>query len=91
MKCVACGSSSLVEGELLDKVNGGTVSVFRLKDVSTWKSIFGIGTRKLKAYGCVNCYHLQMAVDFSNEDCERFRQFEGEQPTILERINSEEE
>jgi len=91
MKCVACGSASLIEGELLDKVNGGTMSVFKLKDVSTWKSIFGIGTRKLKAYGCVNCYHLQMAVDFSNEDCERFRQFEGEQPSILERINSEEE
>lgn len=91
MKCVACGSASLIEGELLDKVNGGTMSIFKLKDVSTWKSIFGIGTRKLKAYGCVNCYHLQMAVDFSNEDCERFRQFEGEQPSILERINSEEE
>jgi hypothetical protein len=90
MKCVACGSTSLVEGELTDNVNGGT-STFRLKDVSTWKSIFGKGIRKIKAYGCVNCYHLQLAVDFSNADCERYRQFEGQQPSLLERINSEEE
>ena len=90
MKCAACGSASLVEGELTDTVNGGTSS-FKLKDVSIWKSIFGKGTRKLKAYGCVNCYHLQLAVDFSQEDCDRYRQFEGQQPSIMERINSEEE
>jgi hypothetical protein len=90
MKCVACGSVSLIEGELTDVANGGT-STFKLKDVSTWKSIFGKGIRKVKAYGCVNCYHLQLTVDFSIEDCERYRQFEGVQPSILERINAEEE
>ena len=90
MKCVACGSVSLVEGNLIDTAGGGTSS-FKLKDISTWKSIFGIGSRKVRAYGCVNCYHLQLAVDFSNEDRERYRQFEGEQPGFLERINSEEE
>ena len=90
MKCVACGSVSLIEGELADTTNGGT-NAFKLKDVSMWKSIFGKGIRKVKAYGCVNCYHLQLAVDFSNEDCERYRQFEGVQPSILERINEEEE
>jgi len=90
MKCVACGSASLVEGSLMDTGDGGTPT-FRLKDVSTWKSIFGKGTRKIKAYGCVNCYHLQLAVDFNNEDQERYRQFEGVQPSLLERINSDEE
>ena len=90
MKCAVCGSASLVEGELMDTVNGGSFA-FKLKDVSTWKTIFGKGTRKIKAYGCVNCYHLQLAVDFSKEDCDRFRQFEGQQPSILERINSEDE
>jgi hypothetical protein len=90
MKCVACGSASLVEGEVTDTANGG-VNAFRLKDVSIWKSIFGKGIRKIKAYGCVDCYHLQLAVDFSREDCERFRQFEGQQPGVLERINSESE
>jgi hypothetical protein len=90
MKCAACGSASLIEGELVDVANGG-MSAFKFKDVSTWKSIFGKGIRKVKAYGCVNCYHLQLAVDFSNEDCARYRQFEGEQPGVLERINTESE
>ena len=90
MKCVACGSVSLIEGELIDMGDGG-MSAFKLNDVSTWKSIFGRGIRKVKAYGCVNCFHLQLAVDFSNEDCERYRQFEGEQPSFLERINAESE
>lgn len=89
MKCVACGSVSLIEGNLID-TNGG-MNAFKLKDVSTWKSIFGIGTRKVKAYGCVNCNHLQLAVDFSNKDRERYRQFEGVQPSLLERINAEAE
>jgi len=90
MKCVACGSVSLIEGELID-MGDGSMSAFKLKDVSTWKSIFGKGIRKVHAYGCVNCYHLQLAVDFSNEDRERYRQFEGVQPSVLERINAEEE
>ena len=90
MKCVACGSVSLIEGELIDK-EAGSMSAFKLKDVSMWKSIFGMGTRKVKAYGCVNCYHLQLAVDFSNKDQERYRQFEGMQPSVLERINAESE
>jgi hypothetical protein len=90
MKCAACGSVSLIEGSLIETTGGGT-NAFKIRDVSIWKSIFGIGIRKVKAYGCVNCYHLQLAVDFSNEDCERYRQFEGQQPSILERINAEEE
>lgn len=89
MKCVACGSASLIEGKLLD-TNGG-MNAFKLNDVPTWKSIFGLGTRKVTAYGCVNCYHLQLAVDFSDEDRERYRQFEGQQPSLLERINAESE
>jgi hypothetical protein len=90
MKCVACGSASLIEGNLMNMGDGGT-NYFNIKDISTWKSIFGKGIRKVKAYGCVNCYHLQLAVDFSNEDQERYRQFEGVQPSLMERINAEEE
>jgi len=90
MKCVACGSASLVEGKLVSTTDGG-MNVFKLNDVSTWKSIFGLGIRKVNAYGCVNCYHLQLAVDFSDEDRERYRQFEGQQPSVLERLNAEEE
>ena len=88
MKCLACGSEALVGGTILDTSSGGG-TVFKLDDVSVWKSMFGVGTRKIRAYGCVHCQHLQLAVDFSEKDRLRYQQFEGEQPGVLERINSE--
>ena len=51
--------------------------------------MFGVGTRKVRAYGCVHCQHLQLAVDFSEKDLLRYQQFEGEQPALLERLASE--
>jgi hypothetical protein len=84
MKCVACGSTALVEGALIDNSSG-----FKPKESSMWKSMFGVGTREVRAYGCIHCQHLQLAVRFSEEDLQRHRQFEGEQPGVLERINSE--
>ena len=85
MKCLACESEALVSGTLMDVSDGGT-PVFRLDDVPIWKSMFGVGTRKVRAYGCVHCQHLQLAVDFSEKDLLRYQQFEGEQPGILERL-----
>jgi len=70
-------------------MKGGLMGFFKLKDIPKWKSTFGIGIRKVRAYGCVNCRHLQFAVDFSEEDFQKYRQFEGEQPSVLERINEE--
>lgn len=88
MKCIACGSAALVKGTLMENSGGGT-TVFKLEEVSIWKSMFGVGTREIRAYGCVHCHHLQLAVDFTEKDLERYQQFEGEQPGVLERINSE--
>jgi hypothetical protein len=88
MKCVACGSASLVEGALVNTAGVG-MTHFKLSDVPKWKSIFYKGIREVRAYGCVNCGHLQFAVDFSQEDLQRYRQFEGDQPSVLERINAE--
>ena len=88
MKCVACGSAALVEGTLMDNSGGGT-SMFKPKELSNWKSMFGVGTREVRAYGCIRCQHLQLGVSFSEEDLQRYQQFEGEQPGVLERINSE--
>ena len=88
MKCVACGSTALVEGALINNSDGGT-SIFTPKELSIWKSMFGVGTREVRAYGCIHCQHLQLAVSFSEEDLQRYQQFEGEQPGVLERINSE--
>lgn len=88
MKCLACGSGALVPGTLLDSGDGGKPA-FKLDEVAAWKSLFGVGTRAIRGYGCVHCGHLQLAVDFSDKDRQRYRQFEGEQPGVLERINWE--
>ena len=88
MKCLACGSEALVGGTVLNNSDGGSV-VFKLDDVPVWKSMFGVGTRTVRAYGCVHCQHLQLAVDFNEKDRQRYQQFEGEQPGILERLSSE--
>jgi hypothetical protein len=88
MKCVACDSTALVEGTLMDTSDGSTI-VFKLGEVSTLKSMFGVGIRSIRAYGCPRCQHLQLAVNFSDEDLQRYQHFEGEQPNVLERINSE--
>lgn len=88
MKCLACGSEALVGGTILDSSSGGG-TVFRIDEGPKWKSLLGVGTRSIRAYGCVHCQHLQLAVDFSEKDLQRFRQFEGEQPGVLERLASE--
>ena len=88
MKCVACGNVALVEGALMDNSSGGT-GTFKPRELSIWKSMFGVGTREVRAYGCIHCHHLQLAVSFSEADFQRYQQFEGEQPGVLERINSE--
>ena len=86
MKCVACGSVVLVEGTLL---SGGSPPYFQPVEVSVLKGMFGVGTRSIRAYGCIRCQHLQLAVDFTEEDLKRYQQFEGEQPGVLERLSTE--
>ena len=86
MKCTACGSSSLFVGTIIG--GDGSLPSFYLNDTPTLKRIFGIGSRAIQAYGCVNCKNLQFTVQFSERDLERYQQFEGEQPNVLERINS---
>jgi len=88
MKCIACGSESMAAGTVVD-TNGGASPAFKLDDVSIWKSMIGIGTRPIRAYGCLHCQHLQLAVDFTEKDLKKYQQFEGEQPGVLERIGRE--
>jgi hypothetical protein len=80
-------SGVLVEGILLD--SGGVQIYFKPAEVSTLKSMFGVGTRNIRTYGCIRCHHLQLAVDFTKEDLKRYQQFEGEQPGVLERLSTE--
>ena len=88
MKCTACGSSALVEGTLLDANSTGDIT-FKIGETPFVKRLFGIpDNRRVHAYGCVHCNHLQLGVDFSETDRERYQEFEGQQPDVLERINT---
>jgi len=86
MNCAACGSTALVSGKLVGE--DASVIGFQLSDAPWLKRIFAVGNRGIGAYGCLHCRHLQLAVEFSESDLERYQQFEGEQPNVLERINS---
>ena len=86
MKCVACGGEGLVGGVLAS--GSGTDDVrFRPADSSYFSKFLGLGTKPVRAYGCVRCGHLQLAVEFGEEDLRRFLEFEGQQPSVLERLN----
>ena len=87
MKCIACGSAALLEGTIRDG-QASTVKFFP-GDLPALKVAFGIGSREVRAYGCIHCQNLQLVVDFNENDLERYQQFEGEQPAVLERINSD--
>jgi hypothetical protein len=87
MKCVACGSKALVEGIL--RGDDGSTPSFYPSDTSLLRRAFAIGGRAVRAYGCVHCQHLQLAIEISEGDLERYQQFEGEQPNVLERISPE--
>ena len=86
MKCVACGGEGLVGGVLSTETDVGN-ACFRLADRSYWSKLLGLGSKKVRAHGCVRCGHLQLAVEFDEKDLRRFLEFEGQQPGVLERIN----
>lgn len=67
----------------------GSAPGFYPNDIRALKRIFGIGNRAIQAYGCVHCRNLQFTVDFTESDLERYQEFEGQQPDVLERINSD--
>ena len=87
MKCMACGSRALVEGIL--RGDDGTNPKFYPSDTTLLRRAFAIGGRAVRAYGCVHCQHLQLAIEFREGDLERYQQFEGEQPDVLKRISPE--
>jgi hypothetical protein len=88
MKCIACGSTAVVEGSLMDTASGGGIR-FQPADLSPLKKMFGMGSRSVRAFACIHCRNLQFTVEFNEEDRQRYQEFEGQQPGVLERINSE--
>lgn len=86
MECVRCGSTAVIEGSLMETNGGGDVA-FLSKDISYLKRIFGSGTRKVSSYACVHCSHLELLVEFTDDDRKRYQEFDGPQPGVLDRIS----
>ena len=86
MECVRCGTTATVEGSLMDTGGGGGLA-FLFSDMSPLKRIFGAGSRKIKAYACLHCSHLELMVEFTDKDRKRYQEFDGPQPGVLDRIN----
>jgi predicted nucleic-acid-binding Zn-ribbon protein len=92
MNCNLCGSSNVIEGTIIDSSSGGgNAWLFVSKDKPLYKQIFGIGGNKILSLACVHCGNLQFMVEFSEKDKERYVEFEGRQPSLMERINDESE
>ena len=89
MKCIACGSEAMIEGTVRDNDGGAEVRFYPGNRSLLKQLFFPSGTRKVRAYGCLHCQNLQLGVDFNENDLANYQQFEGEQPDVLERINSD--
>ena len=78
MKCLACGNSNLVEGTMnwtsAEKIK------FKPSDRSVLQKMLGIGDRPVTAYACILCNHLQLQIDFTEQDRKRYEEFEYSQP-----------
>lgn len=78
MKCLACGNTNLVEGTMnwtsAEKIK------FKPSDRSVLQKMLGIGDRPVRAYACILCHHLQLEIDFTEEDRKRYKEFEYSQP-----------
>ena len=85
MECVRCQATAVVEGSLMEGASGEDI-LFCSDDTSYIKRMFSIGSRKIKAYACVHCSHLELMVEFTEADRKRYQEFDGPQPDVLDRI-----
>jgi len=65
MKCLACGSSNLVEGVVTDS-NAAPV-FFQITDKPKWKQLLGVGQRVVVTHACVHCGLVQQRVTFTSK------------------------
>lgn len=84
MECVRCGATAVVEGAFMETSGGGGVA-FLPADTPYLKRLFG-GSRKVSAHACLHCSHLELTVEFTEEDRKRYQEFDGPQPGVLDRI-----
>jgi hypothetical protein len=75
----------MVDGSLMEGSSGGDV-LFCANDISFMKRMFSVGNRKIKAYACLHCSHLELMVEFTDQDRAKYQEFDGPQPGVLDRI-----
>ena len=88
MKCAACGSTNLIEGKVVEAENAFGDCRFQPSETSFFRKIVSSGMKKISGFACVQCGNLQLQVQFDKEDLRRYQTFEGEQPSILERLEN---
>ena len=86
MECVRCGATAMIEGSLTESSTAGEVN-FISNEISYMKRMFSVGNRKVKAYACLHCSHLELMVEFTESDRQRYQEFDGPQPGVLDRIS----
>jgi hypothetical protein len=86
MECIRCGATAIIEGSLMETTGSGGIA-FLARNISYFKRIFGSGSRKISAYACLHCSHLELIVEFTEKDRKRYQEFDGPQPGVLERID----
>lgn len=76
----------MIEGSLTETSGGGSIT-FLPQSTGYLRRIFGSGTRKISAHACLHCSHLELTVEFTDKDRERYQKFDGPQPGVLDRIS----
>jgi len=69
------------------EMTGGGGVTFLPTTTSYLKRIFGGGSRKINAFACLHCSHLELTVEFTEKDRQRYQEFDGPQPGVLDRIS----
>jgi predicted nucleic-acid-binding Zn-ribbon protein len=85
MECVRCGATAMIDGSLTESSSGGDV-LFASNEKSFLKRMFSIGNRKIKAFACLHCSHLELMVEFTDKDRKKYQDFSGPQPGVIDRI-----
>ena len=86
MTCVRCGATAMVDGSLMETSGGGNVH-FLINAKSYFKRLLSMDNRKVKAYACLHCSHVELMVEFTEKDRKQYQEFDGPQPGVLDRIS----
>jgi hypothetical protein len=89
MKCNVCGSTNLIKGSVGGSDGSAGSDIFVPDDKPFFKRMFSLDSRKIHCYACVHCNNLQFTVDFNEGDKKKYLKFEGQQPSLMERLESE--